>query len=357
MANQVMYGFISLQNVYSRRVLDVGVNEVFTAIALTVEEHNRILQELMGGLVQRTTDFQTIYRTMGSARLQPIDENGRALPIQTGAAYTVGWPIQRAAVAWGQGYEAGLRMTVQQANEQTRLMIDADSAWMRDHILAALFNNVSYTFVDELRGNITVMPIANGDAQTYYVDGGALSPTTAQHFLAQAAAIADGADNPFGTIYDLLKQYPENTGDVFVLAPTNLMPSIEALSSFLPVVDPNVRVGANANVLVGGPGITTPGILRGYVEERVWVFEWKGMPSNYMIAMATGSNPPLAMREDDLTELQGFHLVDDEYKFPWRELQYRRKVGFGALNRTSAVVMRIGNGTYAVPTNYSLPMP
>jgi hypothetical protein len=357
MANQVMYGFVSLQNVFSRRVLDVGVNEVFTAIAETVDEHNRTLQLFMGALLQRTTDFQTRFRTMGTARLQPIDENSLALPIQTGAFYTVGFPIQRGGVAWGQGYEAGVKMTVEQANENTRLMIDADSNWMRDQILGALFNNVSYTFTDEQYGDVTVRPLANGDTQTYNVVGNPLAPVTAQHFLAQANAIADGADNPFDDIYDLLSQYPGNTRNIWVLVPSNLLASIRALGSFLPVADPNVRVGANSNVLVGAPDIALPGITRGYVEEKVFIREWKGMPSNYMIAMAEGSPPPLAMREDESPELQGFHLESDETRFPWRELQYRRKVGFGALNRTAAAVIRIGNGTYAPPTGYSLPMP
>lgn len=357
MANQIQYGFVSLQDVFARRVIEVGVDQVFTAIQLTVDAYNQQLNILLSDLSERTILHKRLYRTMSAARLQPIDENGRALPIKTGDSYTVGWPIRRAAVAWGQGYEAGLRMTVEEANEQTRQMLLADTVWMRDQVLGALLNDSSYTFVDELYGNVSVLPIANGDAQTYFVMGGATDPVTADHFAAQAAAI-DDTHNPFPTAWSTLRQYADNTGPIYALVPSNLIPTVEALSTFLPLPDPNIRPGSAQTVMLVDPGITTPGILRGYLEERIFVYEWVGMPSNYIILRAQGSPPPLAMREDDLPELQGFRQVSNDFEdFPWGELQYRRKVGFGALNRTGAYVIRVGNGSYAPPTIFALPMP
>lgn len=354
MANQIQYGFINLRDVFGRRVLEVGVDEVFTAIQETVDIHVRQTNFLFGELVERTTLVQRQFRTMGSASLQPIDENGRALPMKTGAVYTVGYPIQWAATRWGQGYVAGLKMTVEHANEQTRLMLIADANWMRYHIFAALFNNVTYTFNDDLFGDVDVLPIANGDAQTYYTLGGGVMPTTANHLIGQAAAI-DNTNNPYQTGYDLLKSYPENAGQVFALVPTNLLAATKALADFLPVADPNVQLGSAADRLVGDPGIVTPGRLIGYTS-GVFIYEWQQMPSNYIIMRATGSPAPLAMREDELDVLQGFRQVSRKVDFPWEDLDYRRLAGFGALNRTAAVVFRIGNATYAPPTGYALPM-
>lgn len=357
MANQVQYGFVSLQDAFSRRVIEVGVDQVYTAIQLTVDAYNQQLNILLSDLCERTTLHKRLYRTMSAARLQPIDENGRALPIKTGASYTVGWPLRRAAAAWGQGYEAGLRMTVEEANEQTRLMLLADTVWMRDHVLGALLDNASWTFTDELFGDVTILPIANGDAQKYFILGGATDPVTAQHFVAQSAAI-DDTHNPFPTAWSTLRQYADNTGPIYALVPSNLIASIEALSTFLPLPDPNIRPGSAQTILLVDPGITTPGILRGYLEERIFIYEWVGMPSNYIILRAQGSPPPLAMREDDIPELQGFRQVsNDADDFPWAELQYRRKAGFGALNRTAAYVIQIGSGSYAVPTGYGHPQP
>lgn len=357
MVNQVQYGFVSLQDAFARRVTEVGVEQVFTAIAETVDEYNRQINILFGDLAERTVLHKRLYRTMGAARLQPADENTRALPIKTGAQYTVGWPLRRGAIAWGQGYEAGLRMTVEEANENTRLMMIADAAWMRDHLLAAIFDNAGYTFTDELYGSTPVLPLANGDSQTYYIVGGATDPVQATHFIGQAAAI-DDSHNPFPAGAAQLRKFPDNTGDIYALVPSDQITAVEGLATFIPIADTNLRAGSAATVLVRDPGITTPGILRGYLEDsRVFIYEWINMPSGYIVMRATGSPPPLAMREDDLAELQGFRQVATRVDFPWTELQYRRKVGFGALNRTAAYVIRIGNGTYAPPTNYALPMP
>lgn len=357
MANIVQYGFQNLTDRFARRVTEVGVDVVFTAITQTVEEYNRQVNFLLSDLTQRTTLHKRLFRTMGVARLQPADENTRALPVKTGAAYTVGWPIQRAAIAWGQGWEAGLRLTVEEANENTQLMIAADAAWMRDQIFAAIFNATAYTFTDEQWGATPVLPIANNDAQTYYITGGAVAPVQANHFFAQLNPIGAGADDPFTAAYAQLKKFPENSGEVYALVPTDQMATIGALDNFLPINDQNIRPGNAATVLARDPGIRTPGILRGYLEDdRVWIYEWLNMPAGYIIVRAQGSPPPLAMREDDLAELQGFRQVGTRVDWPWTELQYRRKVGFGGLNRTAAYIIRIGNATYAPPTGYVLPV-
>lgn len=358
MANIVTYGFQNLADRFGRRVTEVGVDVVFGAITTTVEEYNRQVNFLLSDLTERTVLHKRLFRTMGVARLQPAAENTRAVPVKTGAAYTVGWPLQRAQIAWGEGWEASLRMTVEEANENTRQMIGADAAWMRSEIFGAIFNNTAWTFTDEQFGATPVVPIANGDTQTYYIVGGAVDPITADHFFAQAAAIDDGADNPFTLAYSSLKRFPENTGEVYALVPTNLISSVKALDNFLPVNDTNVVLGNAATRLANNPGIVTPGVLVGYLEDdRVWIYEWLNMPSNYIIVRAQGSPPPLAMREDDLPELQGFRQVATRVDWPWTELQYRRKVGFGGLNRTAAYIIRIGNASYAPPTNYALPIP
>lgn len=357
MVNIVTYGFQTLQDRFGRRVTEVGVDVVFGAITTTVEEYNRQVNFLLGDLTERTQLHKRLFRTMGVARLQPADADTRALPVKTGAAYTVGWPITRGRIAWGQGWEASLRLTVEEANENTRLMIAADAAWMRDQIFAGIFNDTAYTFTDEQWGATPVLPIANGDAQTYYITGGAVDPITATHFHAQLAAIADGATNPFTLGASTLRQYPENTGEVYALVPTNLVASIQGLTNFRGLNDINIIPGNADARLARDPGIVTPGRLIGYLEDdMVWIYQWLNMPSGYIIMRAQGSPAPLAMREDDIAELQGFRQIGTRADFPWDELHYQRKVGFGALNRTAAYIIRIGSDTYAPPAGYALPV-
>lgn len=359
MANQVLYGFESLKDVFDRRVNDVGVQDVFDAVSQSVQEHNRQLNALMSLFVRRTTEYKVRYRTPTLARLQPLDENGRARPIKPSGQYDVAFPIQMAGAAWGNNYISKIKMTVQEANEATATLISADARWMRDHLLAALFfddaaGGDGWTFADEEHGNLSVMGLADGDTTKYLVKTGADSGATDDHYLAQASAIAD-ATNPYPTLYTELTEHPENGGEVVALIPTNQKTTTEALTNFVPVSDPNVAVGMATDRLVGGLGIELPGMLLGYVD-KVWIVEWSSLPDNYIVATTTAGERPIAMREHMEAELQGFNMIAQRDDHPFYESQWLRAAGFGAWNRVGAAVMRIGNGSYAVPTNYSSPM-
>ena len=359
MANQVAYGFVNLADVFDRTVNEIDVAEVFTAIDQSIEEHNRNLQQMIDTFCVSTTDFKTRYRTPAHQRLQPLDEHGRALPTTGYAAYDVAWPIQMAGAAHGQTWLARQRMTVRELNNDILSILTADARWIRDHILAAMFRDTDLTFTDEEHGTLTIKPIANGDSQTYNILPGNDVAATDDHILAQANAI-DNSNNPLGTIRDELLEHPENGGEVIVFHSPSLRDDFSALTSFNPVADPNIRRGSGADVLIGrtpaGAG-NIPGEIYGYDDSKVWLSEWRSLPDNYLVAITTDGPRPLAIREDPQAALRGFRRVAERNDHPYYEQQYFRRAGFGAWNRVGAVVMRIGNGTYAVPTNYSLPMP
>ena len=357
MANQVAYGFMNLAEIMGRRVTEVGVSVVTDAIEQSVAEHNRQMDAILALFVERTTDFKIRYRTPIPARLQPLTQDGRALPIVTAGNYDVSFPLQMAGIAAGKNYVTGQLMTVAEASELTSALLESDFRWMRDHILAALFTNVSWTHTDPEKGALTIQGLANADAVLYQVRTGADVGGTDNHYLAQANTIGAGADNPFGTIRSELLEHPENGGEVVVFVPTNLKASIVALTTFNSMRDPNITTGANADVLTGNLGVNVPGDIFGYEDAKVWLSEWMSLPDNYMVAVTTQGPRPLKMREYPEASLQGFNKVAARDDHPWYEEQYMRICGFGANNRVGAVVQRIGNASYAIPTNYTSPMP
>lgn len=354
MANQVLYGFESLQSLADRRVTEVGVQVVTNAIDQALEEHNRQMNAVMSLFIRRTTDFKTRFRTPTLARLQGLDENGRARPIQPAGQYDVAFPLQYAGAAFGETFISRNLITVQEAQERVNTLLTADRRWMRDHILAALFVDGNWTFTDPQHGSLTVYGPASGDSTVYQIMTGADAGGIDDHVLAQANAI-DSSNDPFPTIYQELTEHPENGGEVVVFVPTNLKASVEALTNFYPVGDPNLRSGSGVTELVGTLGTPIPGELLGYYE-RCWIVEWRSMPSSYLLAVTTEGERPLSMREFAVPELQGFRRVADRDDHPFYEQQWQRFAGFGAWNRVGALVMRIGNGTYAVPTGYDSPM-
>lgn len=356
MANQVLYGFESLQSLGDRRVTEVGVGVVTDAIDATLAEHNRQMDAIISLFSRRTTDFKTRFLTSTLARLQGLDENGRARPIQAGGQYDVAFPIQVAGTAWGSTYIGRELMTVAETQARISTMLTADRRWVRDHILAALFVDGSWTFTDPEKGALTIYGPASGDSTVYQVMSGADGQATDDHILATANAIAD-VTNPYITIADELREHPENDGEVIALIPTNLRAATEALATFYPQADPNLRSGSGVTELVGSLGAAVPGEIIGYEgTSRTWIAEWRSLPSNYIVAVTSGGERPLAMREYPVASLQGFVRVAERNDHPFYEQQWQRAAGFGAWNRVGAVVMRIGNGTYAVPTGYTSPM-
>lgn len=362
MANQVVYGFENLADVFDRRASQVGVGVVNAAIDQAVGEHREQMNAALDVFVRPTTEGKTTYRQPIVTRNQPLDEHGRARPIKGGLSYDLAYPLEQSGNAWGFDYVAGQYMTVGEINDTVAGIISGDIRWMFDHLLAAMYDNTTWTYTDARLGTLTIQPLANGDTVTYHVFGGADTAATDDHFLAQAAAIAD-ASNPYPTIFDELSEHPENGngGEVIAFIPTGLRATTEALATFHPVADGNVQRGANSDVLTGSLGVRHPGRLIGYEDSGVWIVEWRRLTANYIVAVHTGGAEPVGMRESEIDALRGFVEIPGpggvtRSDYPWYERQWLRMAGFGAYNRVAAVVYRIGNASYAIPTNFTNPI-
>jgi hypothetical protein len=357
MANQVVYGFHHLQDRFSDTITTVGIDTVNDAITQAMDEHNRQLNAMLALFVRQGVEPQTAFRTATATRNQPLDEFGRPIPIKAPGRYTVGFPIQGSGNAIGYTWLHARKATVGELNDTINAIQIGDARWVFDHILGALFADTSYTFFDaENAGSLTVLPIANGDTQTYNVFSGGDVGATDDHTLAQANAIGAAADNPFPAIYAELNEHPENgNGPVIVLTSTSLKSSIQALATFNPVLPDEITLGSGSDRLTGTLGVSTPGTLLGMEDSGAWVVEYPRIPAGYMVAIKAGGEPPLGMREDP--NVRGFVEADANEDFPWYQRNWVRMAGFGAWNRVGAVAYRVGNGTYAVPTNYTVPMP
>jgi hypothetical protein len=343
----LLYGFVSLADRAEEIVDNIDIETMNAAVDASLQQHTQTLSQLMSVWATPTTAYSERHKSIASEELQPLDEYGRALPTKGKIFQTVAYPLFRAGTALGMTYEARQKMTVQELNDLIAGKTTADARTMRKWLMQAIFDESGYTFTDEVRGDLSIKGFANGDTDTYISLDSAEDGATDDHYLATADAIAD-ATNPFPTIHEELLEHPENGGEVIAFIPTNLVATTKALTDFVPVTDPRIRTGSTTDVLVGGPGIAHPGKLIGYTNE-VWVVEWRGLPTSYIAATTTGGERALAFREDESANLRGFRRVAERNDHPYYESQYLRKGGFGGRNRVNGLVMRIGNGSWAVP--------
>jgi len=351
--NTLAYGFVELAGLMNERISDVGVDRVFDAIRTSVGEYNRQVNSMMADLVRRTTEYKTRYMQPGSGTLQPLNEDGNPLPVREEGYYDVAFPIQGGGTAFGANRVSANLMTVEEANRRTLNSIQRDKDWLRRHMLAALFDNVSWTYSDDLHGSLTVEPLANGDGTEFLKTSG--SAADDDHYLAQASSI-DDSNNPFDDIYDELMEHPVNEGsDIVVYTPTNLKSSIQNLTGFTEVGDPDLRYGVNTDQVATAFGASFGHEVLGKVD-KCWIVEWKNLPDSYLFGHARGTAPVLWMREYDSATLQGFFTEEIDIDGNHKGMRYLRFCGFGVANRLGALVYRIGNGSYAIPSGYDAPL-
>lgn len=355
----IAYGFVTLQDQFTTRVNTIGTERIWTAIDESAAEHNRVVNELMAAMVERTTVAQEQFELPGGGTLQPLDADGNPSPVKPSGSYQVGYPVQGAGTAWADNRVVRALMTVREANRLTVNAQQQDVNWLRRHMLAALLDNVAWTFHDETGpdgskglGDITIQPLANGDTVEYVMKGG--DSATDDHYIGQANAI-DDSNNPFPTIHTELNEHPSNSGPFVAYIATNLKTAVQGLANFVPVNDPDVVPGSGSDTLAG---TITPGFgdeVLGKVD-NMWIVEWGVLPDSYILAHARGGGPPLKMREYPAEELQGFFREPFDSDGNHKGERMLRYAGFGVGNRVAAVAVYIGNATYQVPAAYGAPL-
>lgn len=357
MANLTAYGFARVQDLASQLITSQPNDVVQTAITASLAEYTRVIDELFAAVTVKTkpNQWQITYRLPSAHTLQTLDALGNPLPVIPGASYTVAFPIQGAGTAWGTDRISREKMTIADAEMFTVDAMLADRDWMRRHLLAAWFTNTTYTFSDPEHPTVTmtVQPLANNDTVTYVNRAGNM--VTDNHFLFQAAAIAD-ATNPYTTIYTELNEHPSNLGPYVAYIATDQVTTTKALANFIPVADPDVIEGSGIATLSGGFSPRFGDRVLGKVD-GVWVVEWGVIPNGYILFHSSDANDAFGMREHDQTSLKGFFPEFADIDGNRKVSRMLRFCGFGAMNRIAAGVMLIGAGAYSIPTGQTAPLP
>lgn len=359
MANNVdRFGYASIHHLFADRLNPQNQPLVLDAIRQRAAIYSAMTTEMLAALAVRTERSTERFALPGYGTLQPLDSLGVPLPVRPAGHTDVAYPIYGGGTAAGRDRVSRALETVEDVFRDQEDAEARDATWLKYHVLASFFTNTARNFVDVSvpeAPTIVVQPLAiTSDGVTYVRLNG--SSATAQHYVAQSAAIAD-ATNPFPAIHTLLSGYPGNAGrDIVSFVPTANVAAVEALATFIPVSDPDVRLGSASDILVApGGGLRMMGDrILGKVG-LVWVVEWSSLPDNYLLNVVDG-RPPLAMREYPDAALQGFFPEIHSPDGARIERRFLRYCGFGVRNRVSASVTYVGvSSSYAIPTGYTAP--
>lgn len=361
----LVYGFTDLETQATMRIAQLGVTETNERIAEWNRATNEAFNALMGAFTTRNEVWNTSpitrYQLPSHGLAQFVDEFAVAKPrIEKG--YTeIGLPLMRYEDAIGMSYEAQKRATVAELSRQLERVGRTDMATSMHMLLFAAFYNSNWTQIsaEENLPNIPVKALANNDADTYFVRG-LDTPQTANHYTAQANAIAD-ADDPFPVFYETLTKYLGTSATdrivCFVGDSTNVA-NIQALTAFNPVSRTHYTRWGDEVSLVDPNADTFIGLgdeVLGEHESGVLVVRWRRLPTNYLLVVNIDADGKFGIREDQVAELRGLFNIDSIENSGNMLLQrFRRKIGFAAVNRTCALVHQVGAASYTTPSPFTV---
>ncbi len=356
MANSIAYGFHQLQDVFNQRVTEVNTELITTAVEMSAAAYTQDMSALLATLTQPLIGpAKKRVRVGSNGELQPVSQDGTPLPERGGASYEIAVPFWRGATAIAGNQEVWAKMTVRELNEKMLGVQKSDAAWMIRRMLASMFTHTTWTYQDDDDdiGTLSIKGLANGDTDAYPDLNGVFA--TDNHYLAQANAISN-SDNPLPAMLAELEEHPMNMGPyVLYVSPTEAATIASGLSGFNqnPTSTPFVQYGSNVNLADGvddyiGFGNEVIGECDNWI-----VVKSRRMVTGYMIGVALGGTAPIFIREEPEATLQGLRMKPSAKNSNLSGFDFYRKAGFAPYNRVGAVVQRVGNGTYAIPTGYN----
>lgn len=268
-------------------------------------------------------------------------------------SWDVAFPIEDLRDQWAIDDVALAYMSAMQADANVKSLAQHYVNSKRLLILKALLNKTNATFTDELRGDLTIRRLANGDGSLFPPVLGTVDAAEETHYIGSnyaSSAISD-TNNPFVTIRDELE---EHYGDAQIVAFVNnaQRAKIEALTAFIERTPSWTVPGADTTTVGGSiPGL--PGRAIGSIND-VLVVEWRWIPADYILGVALDQPAPLMKRVDIPASLRGFQLAAKQMEFPLIESFYRAREGYGVMNRLNGVAIHVNaSTTYTNPTAYA----
>lgn len=355
-----IFGILGLQDTDNLFINTIGQQVVFDAVNMYLQKVNDEMLQAQAVFIESITeDYKERYYLPGGGRLQRRGGQAQSAATKASGSWDVAYPLEDFGAQIAGDEVALAYMTTQQLQRHLDTVTIQNINTVRFEMLQALVRNTTRTFVDPLKGSLTLQPLALASDGVLYppVLGSETEATDTHHIESgYAASSISDTNNPLPTIRDELEEHfgAATGGESIVVFINNAQTAkIKALTDFDEVIDSYIRAGDSVNVPINLPSVPGRIIGRG---SGVWVVEWRWIPANYLLGIHLEAPAPLKMRVDPAeTGLgRGLQLVAREARFPMEQAHYRHRFGVAVGNRLNGVVMELGTGgSYTIPTAYA----
>lgn len=331
-------------------VIAFGEDRAWDSISAALDAHNAQFREMLGTLVERTTDARRSYGTADTKTMDEMDQWGQPDAQKISAAVTVDFPLRNYGNSLQWNRQWMVSNTVAQLAAEVAAIMDADVSNLIKQVKRAVYTPTNSTFIDKLgvpaNVSLAVKAFANNDGSGYPVGpNGEVFATSHTHYLANATLTAAALTSAVTAV-----QEHYNSGTPVIVINSADEAAVRALTGFVAYVDPRLTLNANAN-----QPFTRVNFANTYNREIglfgaavVRIKPW-GI-ANYAFVYIEGQAPPLAMRVPQVETLGDLNLLYEDERMPLRARTYGRQMGVGVWQRVGGAVLQFNNGTYSAPT-------
>lgn len=329
-------------------VAELGEDNVWAGIEADFQAHNEIMNEMLGELVERSSDRLRRFGGNAAMTMDEVDEIGTADAEKITAGVNVGFPLKKYArsLQWTRNYF--LVATGEELAKQVIGIQNADRHNVEKQIKKAFFGPTNYTTLDRLVDNVSldVKALLNADSMVIPQgpNGEVFDGATHTHYLGTASFVAANLTSLIDTVTEHF-----GSGDIRVNINKAQEAAVRAFTGFTAYVDARLIPADNTVQVRGGrldminTGDRAIGI---FGAAEIWVKPW--VPANYVMAYNRMASKPLVMRtragQGDL------HLIFDDESHPLRARGYEREFGIGVWTRHNGAALLTNNATYSAPT-------
>lgn len=336
---------------------------------------NRRRQPIVDLLTFGVTDpVETVPQVGSSASFEKASEFGVPVAVRTGVGYfqmgyAFDWYDTGARYTWKYLAEA----TAEQIRSVFDTVLEGDNRLVFQEVMRTLFRNTSRN-ADINDRAYTVYPFYNADGTVPPANGPTTFTGTHNHYVVSGAATVDQGD--LNEILDDLESHgysAVNGYQIVILTNKQEINTIRTFKSvqnggtarfdFIPALGtPNFLLPDQFRVNTANGGAQPASSYRGiqvagsYGDALLLVNDY--FPAGYLVGFATGGpdnvRNPIGIREHARTELRGLRMVktrQDDY--PLQDSYWQRGFGTGVRHRGGTYIIKIGTGSYTVPTAYA----
>lgn len=340
----------------------VGQRLIYDATLQYLAMVNADMATALGVFVEPTPteDYKERYQLPGGGRLQRRGTNSQPGATKAYGSWDVAYPLEDFGAQIAGDDVTLAYMSVAEYERHVQNIVIQNINTVRFEVLKALLNNTARTFVDPLRGSLTIQPLAlASDSVVYPPVLGSESEATDTHHLETgyaSSSISDTNDPIVTAVDELVEHFGEQTGNSNLVTFINnaQVAKISSLTQFVEVPDQYIRAGTATDVPQGLPNV--PGKIIGRHEYGSWISVWRWIPANYLVTVHLEVPQPLKMRVDPAaTGLgRGLQLVARSEVYPFQDAFWRHRFGIGVSNRLNGVVLELGTGgSYSIPSGYA----